>query len=118
MSVAVNDLCTEEDIANSFAEQCQLLYTSVISDPSRLLNIYNVIIASISTVCMTDNHSCGTFNDHSISYGTIMGVYIMQLDHCIVVNHSDGSHGVSLFTGKTPIAHYCIPASSVLLHNY
>ena len=62
LSVAVNDLCTDEDIANSFAEQYELLYNSVISDPSRLLNIYNDIIVSINTVCMSDNYSC------SISY--------------------------------------------------
>ena len=66
--MAVNDLCTDEDIANSFAEQYELLYNNVISDPSRLLNIYNDIIVSINTVCMGDNYSCGTFNDHSISY--------------------------------------------------
>ena len=46
LSVVVNDLCTGEDIANSFAEQYELLCNSVISDPSHLLNIYNDIIVT------------------------------------------------------------------------
>ena len=71
LSVAVNDLCTDEDIAKSFAEQYELLYNSVISGPSRLLNIYNDISVRINTVCMSDNYSCGTFNDHSTSYDNV-----------------------------------------------
>ena len=69
--MAVNDLYTDEDIANSFAEQYELFYNSVISDPSDLLNIYNDNIVRINTVCMSDNYSCGTFNDHSISYDNV-----------------------------------------------
>ena len=69
--MAVNDICTDEDIANSFAEQYELLYNSVFSDPSRLLNLYNDIVVRINTVCMSDNYSCGTFNDHSISYDNV-----------------------------------------------
>ena len=49
--MAVNDLCTDGDITNSFAKQYEFLYNSVISDPSRLLNIYNNINVTMNTVC-------------------------------------------------------------------
>ena len=67
----INYLILSYLIANSFAEQYELLYNSVFSDPSRLLNLYNDIIVRINTVCMSDNYSCGTFNDHSILYDNV-----------------------------------------------
>ena len=121
LSVAVNDLCTDEDIANSFAEQFELLYNSVISDPSRLLNIYNDIIVRVNTVCISDNYSCGTFNDHSISYdnvynairslqsGTSDGVDDIYSDNLINASHHFIECIMYLF--NSIMSHGCIPES-------
>ena len=68
VSVDVNDLHTDVDIANSFATQYETLYNSVVSDPSSLFSIYNDIITGINTTCVSDSQSCRTFNDHIISY--------------------------------------------------
>ena len=72
VSVDVNDLHTDVDIANSFATQYETLYNSVVSDPSSLFSIYNDIITGINTTCVSDRQSCRTFNDHIISYDNVL----------------------------------------------
>ena len=121
LSVAVNDLCTDEDIANLFAEQYELLYNSVTSDPSRLLNIYNDIIVSINTVCMSDNYSCGTFNDHSISndnvYNAIRSLQSGKsdgVDDIYSDNLKNASHHFIeciMYLFNSIMSHGCIPES-------
>ena len=124
LSVAVNDLCTDEDIANSFAEQYELLYNSVISDPSRLLNIYNDIIVSMNTVCMSDNYSCGTFNDHSISHDNVYNAIRSlqsgksdRVDNIYSDNLKNASHHLIeciMYLFNSIMSHGCIPESFLL----
>ena len=72
VSVDVNDLLTDVDIANSFATQYETLYNSVVSDLSCFFSIYNDIITGIDTTCVSDSQSCKTFNDHIISYDNVL----------------------------------------------
>ena len=88
-----------------------MLYNSVISDPSRLLNIYNDIIVSINTI----------FNDHSISYDNVYnairslqsgksdGVYDIYSDNLKNASHHFIECIMYLF--NSIMSHGCIPES-------
>ena len=50
-----------------FADQYAELYCSVLSDPSRLQNISINITTDINNICLSDNHTCETGNNHIIT---------------------------------------------------
>ena len=62
----VNGEYAHKDIANLFSCQYKSLYSSVTSDLSELSHMYDSIKADINNVCLSNNHSCGSFYDHTV----------------------------------------------------
>ena len=61
----VNGEYAHTDIANLFSCQYKSLYSSVTSDLSQLSHMYDSIKADINNVCLSNNHSCGSFNNNN-----------------------------------------------------
>ena len=121
VSVDVNDLHTDVDIANSFATQYETLYNSVVSDPSSLFSIYNDIITGINTTCVSDSQSCRTFNDHIISYDNVLNavksLHLGKADGVDPISSDNLKHASRLFVQyvmylfNSIMSHGCIPKS-------
>ena len=62
----INGVYAHKDIANLFSCQYKSLYSSVTSDLSKLSHMYDIIKADINNVCLSNNHSCGSFYYHTV----------------------------------------------------
>ena len=62
----INGEYVHKDIANLFSCQYKSLYSSVTSDLSELSDMYDSIKADINNVCLSNNHSRGSFYDHTV----------------------------------------------------
>ena len=117
----VNGEYAYKDIANLFSCQYKSLYSSVTSDLSELSHMYDSIKADINNVCLSNNHSCGSFYDH-----TVYRINVVNAIRSLCAGKSDGvddicsdnlkhatdrfiDYIVSLF--NSILSHGCVPIS-------
>ena len=108
-------------IANLFSCQYKSLYSSVTSDLPELGYMYDSIKADINNVCLSNNHSCGSFYDHAV-----YRIIVVNVIRSLCVGKSDGVDAicsdnlrhttdrciyyiVSLF--NSILSHGCVPIS-------
>ena len=85
----VNGEYAHKDIANLFSCQYKSLYSSVTSDLSELSHMYDSIKADINNVCLSNNHSCGSFYDH-----TVYRIIVVNAISSLCAGKSDGVDGI------------------------
>ena len=117
----VNGEYAHKDIANLFSCQYKSLYSSVTSDLSELSHMYDSIKADINNVCLSNNHSCGSFYDHngyrinvvnairSLCAGKSDGVDDICSDNLKHATDRFIDNIVSLF--NSILSHGCVPIS-------
>ena len=81
----MNGEYAHKDIANLFSCQYKSVYSSVTSDLSELSHMYDSIKADINNVCLSNNHSCGSFYDH-----TVYRVNVVNAIRSLCAGKSDG----------------------------
>ena len=117
----VNGEYAHKDIANLFSCQYKSLYSSVTSDLSELSHMYDSIKADINNVCLSNNHSRGSFYDHPVYC-----INVVNAIRSLCADKSDGvddncsdnlkhatdrfiDYIVSLF--NSILSHGCVPTS-------
>ena len=115
----VNGEYAHNDIANLFSCQYKSLYSSVTSDLSELSHMYDSIKADINNVCLSNNHSRGSFYDHTVYHINVVnairslcagdGVDDICSDNLKHATDRFIDYIVSLF--NTILSHGCVPIS-------
>ena len=85
----MNGEYAHKDIANLFSCQYKSLYSSVTSDLSELSHMYDSIQADINNVCLSNNHSCGSFYDH-----TVYRINVVNAIRSLCAGKSDGVNDI------------------------
>ena len=85
----VNGEYAHKYIANLFSCQYKSLYSSVTSDLSELSHMYDSIKADINNVCLSNNHSCGSFNYH-----TVYRINVVNAIRSLCASKSDRVDGI------------------------